>query len=120
MRQRSPLATIRTTPEVILWALAIFVSGVVVLPLVHLVGHRADHVHGLVAHARAHAAGLPHDDAGPGHGTGELAHFGVAVIDAAPPVLAPPAARLDGEVRPVVPMPPPVAARWTPIRPGAP
>ena len=122
MQQHSTLATIRKTPEVILWALAIFVCGVVVLPLVHLVGHGADHVHGLrdSAHARAHAQGLAHADEGLEHGAGDPAHFGLALIEAEPPELAPPSAPMRAE-RPLASPPPArIASRWTPIRPGAP
>jgi hypothetical protein len=120
MQQLSPLASIRKTPEVILWALAVFVCGVVVLPLVHLVGHEADHEHGtLAAHLQAHAAGEAHGD-GPGHGAGDAAHFGLALLEVTPPALLPPEMRRGADVGPVAPLPPLVGSRWTPIRPGAP
>jgi len=121
MQHHSTLATIRKTPEVILWALAIFVCGVVVLPLVHLVGHRADHVHGALAeHVRAHAAGAAHDHGGPVHGAGDPAHFGLALLEAEPPALAPPSLPLAVVAASPAHAPPARASRWTPIRPGAP
>ncbi len=119
MQHLSPLESIRKTPEVILWALAIFVCGVVVLPLVHLIGHVADHDHGAIAHLRAHAAGEAHGDE-LGHGAGDAAHFGLALVEVTAPGLLPPEAWRGVDGRQVPPLPPRVSERWTPIRPGAP
>jgi len=106
----APLTSVRRTPEVILWALAIFVCGVVVLPLLHQVGHSADHTH-----LRVHAAGVEHP-----HGEGDLLHFGLAVLEAETFALVlPEGAWVVAEVR--APVEAPARRRLlTPIRPGAP
>ncbi|WP_373048823.1 hypothetical protein [Vulgatibacter sp.] len=113
------LAAVRKTPEVILWALAIFVCGVVVLPVLHLAGHRLDHVHGAAAaHQHAHEAGLPHGDAE--HGAGELAHFGLALLEVEPPALLPPEAAQEAAALLPPARAPQRRSLLTPIRPGAP
>lgn len=85
-----PLAAVRTTPELIVWGLAVFLAGVVLVPVIHLVGHRGDdHVH-----AAAHLAGLDHDHAHDAHGAGALEHFGLAWLESDPPALPAPVVAL--------------------------
>jgi hypothetical protein len=86
-------------------ALLAFAFGVLVMPLLHEVGHRPDHVHGPDGRVyllsggegqrHAHAGGHAHDDAklpateaseqhrdapDPDHGNGSLLHVGVAML----------------------------------------
>lgn len=94
-----PLAAIRTTRELVAWGLAVFVAGVVWLPMIHLVDHRGDdHTHLL-----AHLSGADHDH-GPGHGEGALEHFGLAWLDVDLPPLPAPVAGVVRE-EPLAPTP---------------
>ena len=111
--ETSPLASVRKTPEVILWALAIFVCGVVVLPLCHLVGHSFDH-----AHVRAHVAGAEHDEAL--HGEGDGLHFGLALLEGEACALLPPVGAWVPAPAEEPPEAPVRRSLLTPIRPGAP
>lgn len=90
-RPIGPLAAIRTTPELIVWGLVVFLAGVVLLPMIHLMDHRGDdHVHLL-----AHLSGEAHDHGyGEGHGHGALEHFGVAWLDVEPVSVPAPVAAL--------------------------
>ena len=119
MESSTPLAAVRKTPEVILWALAIFVCGVVVLPLCHLVDHRDDHVHGGAAHLLAHAAGIEHELPA-AHGEGDGLHFGLALLEAEPVSLVAPEGWAVLASVALPPEAPPRRNLLTPLRPGAP
>jgi hypothetical protein len=120
MQPSTPLAAVRKTPEVILWAVAIFVCGVVVLPLCHLVGHADDHAHGgSAAHLLAHAAGGEHE-LPVVHGEGDGLHFGLALLEAEAPSLVLPESGGLPTVVAVRQEAPPRRSLRTPLQPGAP
>jgi len=114
MQPISPLEAVRRTPEVIVWALAIFVCGVAILPLLHLAAHDHEHTHGAL-----HAAGIAHDHPAT-HGEGDGLHFGLAWLEGEVPSLALPVGEmaLADPARPGAA--PALRSVLTPIRPGAP
>lgn len=119
--------------------LVLFLLAVQLGPAAHLAFHRDDHTHGAGisarAHAGAHRAGLAHvhhradprraapvtpdpaREERPGHGQGNSAHFGLALLDAPPsPGVPRPAERLVVDAAPALRPPFPPDRQAPPVR----